>query len=217
MTHEGFYERFFIDPFIKKYSDFKGSTPRKEAMYALLTWVVITAGITGILTGLVGLIGREVALPCLWIISGLWILSSIMPISALASRAARYNAEGNAMATGVAERISDNTEKKGYRILGIDILLTVVCFLFLILGIPMMVTTLRSETVEIDPTGIGKIPSNPIASDSVYEEPIFNYQQTDISDLPIEAEIKEETPADTVKHEEKPVEVPVESPDSLAF
>lgn len=211
MVHKGFYEKYFIDPFIRQYSDFKGTTARRDALCSLLAWIILTAGITGILTGLVGLLGGEVAFPCLWIIGGIWILASLVPLAALAVRASR----------GRTEPLTEpeNASRTGYSILGIDILLSVVCFLFLILGIPMMITTVRSETIEIDPSGISRLPASKLPEDSVYEEPIFNYQQTDISDEPLDTVASIEEAFDSIGNLAEPVveETPQEHPDSLAF
>lgn len=213
MLHQGFYEKYFIDPFIRRFSDFKGTAGRRDALYSLLAWVIVTAGIVGILTGLVGILGGEVGFPCLWIIGGLWILASLIPLIALIQRAAR------GMAEGIAGTEANNTTRPGYKMLTIDIILSVACVLFLIFGIPMMVTTVRSETLEIDPSGISKLPTSKIPTDSVYEEPIFNYQQTDISDEPLDTVASIEEAFDSIGNIAEPVEEEAtrEHPDSLAF
>ena len=213
MLHQGFYEKYFIDPFIRRFSDFKGTAGRRDALFSLLAWAIVTAGIVGILTGLVGILGGEVGFPCLWIIGGLWILASLIPLIALIQRAAR------GMAEGIAGTEANNTTRPGYKMLTIDIILSVACVLFLTFGIPMMVTTVRSETLEIDPSGISKLPTSKIPTDSVYEEPIFNYQQTDISDEPLDTVASIEEAFDSIGNIAEPVEEEAtrEHPDSLAF
>lgn len=206
MVREGFYEKYFIDPFIRHYADFKTGMSRRDATSSLLAWLVVTAGVFGLLTGLVGLLGADVAFPCLWVIGGLWIAGSTVPLCGLAARSARGSASNE-----------ENPEK--FRMLPVDVMLTVIFILFLILGIPMMTTTLRSENIYIDPNGKNYKSPTALPVDSVVEEAIFNYQQYDIAD-------QEEAPdtlgslsdLDTIIGREPAEPEPEpEHPDSLAF
>lgn len=162
MTHTGFFERFFITPFIRRYSDFHGSESKRNALISFLAWLIVTSGVIGVLLGFVGLLGPEVGFVCLYVIGGLWIAGSVCPLAALISRTSKPE-EGN--------------HNHPVRFLGIDKFLTVVCVLFLILGILMTVTTLNSGEINPYHRGNGDRGGNPILEqDEVFEEPIFTYQ-----------------------------------------
>lgn len=170
MTQEGYFEKYFIKPFYRHYSDFKGEGSPKTAMMTLVTWLVITIGVFGILIGLVGLLGPEVGFVCLWVIGGLWIAGSIVPLLAAFSRSRNSSAE------------KDEDESKPV-FLGIDKLLFAACGLFMILGVLMMITTLNSDELLGRPRGADSESTNKFEPDSVEEEPIFTYQV----ETPVEA------------------------------
>lgn len=201
MTHTGFFERYFITPFFRKYSDFSGSTDKREAWVSFGAWLIVTAGIVGALLGQVGLMGPEIGFGALAIIGGVWVVCSICPLAALLSRAFHGKEEEDA--------------KPQIRFLGIDILLIAVCGLFLLLGILMTITTLNSGELNMNPRGSGEKEENPILmQDSIWEEPIFTYQD----DKPAIDEVdtmSDLTDADTVALDESfdpeiSTEVPIE-------
>lgn len=163
MTHTGFFERYFITPFFRHATDFSGSAPSGILGYTLLAWLIVTAGVAGALLGLVGLLGPEVGFMALAIVGGLWLVWSIIAIASLLTRSSR------------SEDSDDATKKPVF--LGIDKLLTVICILFLICGILMTVTTLNSGELNMKPRNGGDGSPNPILEqDSIWEEPIFTYQ-----------------------------------------
>ena len=181
MTRQGYYERYFITPFFRKFSDFKGSISRRDLKFSIIAWCLATLGMAGLLIGLVGLLGPETGFVTCWVLGALWILWSIVPLLALFSRAGNSSAEPE----------SDKPHKSA--MLGIDKMLAVVCVLFFIFGLLMMTTTLNSE--DLNPNRRKEVvdEENPILNqDKVVEEVIFNYKDYNIEDVP------EEEPLDTV-------------------
>lgn len=187
MTQTGYFEKYFIKPFYRHYSDFKGKDSGRTALMTLLTWLVITVGVFGILIGLVGLLGPEVGFVCLAVIGGLWVLGSIVPLLAAFSRS-RNSTEEDA-----------DDEKPVF--LGIDKLLFAACCLFMIFGVLMMVTTLNSDELLGRPRGENTGNESKFVPDSVVEEPIFTYQ----AETPVEVvpdTMSDLTETDTVSVEE---------------
>lgn len=202
MTHTGFFERYFITPFFRRYSDFKGGENSRAAWISVGAWLIVTAGVVGVLLGFVGLLGPEVGFVALGIVGAIWIIVSLCPLAALAARASK----------GAGE----NAEPKKITFLGIDKLLSAICILFLIFGFLMMITTLNSGEINMNPRNGGSDDrENPILmQDSIWEEPIFTYQD----ETPKEPEIdtlSDLLDLDTVSFDESfdpqiSTEVPVE-------
>lgn len=202
MTHTGFFERYFITPFFRRYSDFKGGENSREAWISVGAWLIVTAGVMGVLLGFVGLLGPEVGFVALGIVGTIWIIGSLCPIAALVARASK----------GAGE----NAVPKKITFLGIDKLLSAICILFLIFGLLMMITTLNSGEINMNPRNGGSDDrENPILmQDSIWEEPIFTYQD----ETPKEPEIdtlSDLSDLDTVSLDESfdpqiSTEVPVE-------
>lgn len=161
VVYEDYFEAYFIRPFIHHYVDFEGSESVRSMIKSLLCWLVLTLGVAGILTGLVGLLGPESGFPALWIIGGLWILGSLPGLASLVTRGLKGGSEN---------------EEPHPRFLGIDALLAGICVLFFIFGILMMVTTLRSETLNPNDNYDPRVETTMGEKDSVWEEPIFTYQ-----------------------------------------
>ena len=202
MTHTGFFERYFITPFFRRYSDFKGGENSRAAWISVGAWLIVTAGVVGVLLGFVGLLGPEVGFVALGIVGAIWIIGSLCPLAALGSRASKGTGE--------------NDEPKKITFLGIDKLLSAICILFLIFGLLMMITTLNSGEINMNPRNGGSDDrENPILmQDSIWEEPIFTYQD----ETPKEPEIdtlSDLSDLDTVSLDESfdpqiSTEVPVE-------
>ena len=159
-VYEGFFETYFIRPFIHHYADFNGKDPHKSCGYSLLAWLIITLGLVGVMLGLVGLLGPEVGFATLEVCGGLWLLLSISPILALFSRKKTHSTE--------------NDEKRR-TFLPIDIVLSSISILFFFLGILMMISTLNSEELTADP-GTMEEDTTSLEFEDIVEEPIFTYQ-----------------------------------------
>lgn len=163
MTHTGFFERYFIGPFFRRATDFSGEQEARAACYSAVAWLVVTCGVAGTLLGLVGLLGPEVGFACVWTVGILWLCWSALGFVAMLTRLFR-NPDRNAVV-------------KVPRFLGIDRLLTAVCLLFLIFGLLMMITTLNSGELNMNPRkGDIRRPNPILEQDSIFEEPIFTYQ-----------------------------------------
>ncbi|MDE7438258.1 MAG: hypothetical protein K2M93_07205 [Muribaculaceae bacterium] len=184
MTHTGFFERYFITPIFRKYADFSGSESDRNALVSAAAWLIVTSGVIGVLLGLIGLLGPDTGFVCLGVIGGIWIVGSICPLAALASRAMHGGKDD---------------KKMPVHFLGIDKFLAVTCGLFLILGILMTVTTLNSGTINPYHRGQGDRSRNPLLEqEEVVEEPIFNYQTADPAPVEEIEEVETEAPADTI-------------------
>lgn len=162
MLRVGFFEKYFINPYFRQWKDFSGKQPREEFALSLAAWGIVTIGLAGLLLGLVGLLGPQVGFVTLGVVGALWIGASVVPIAALRRRCS-----------------ASESDREVYRrapMLGIDMLMTVVCGLFFLFGLLMMITTLNSGELNMNPRGTGQSGDNPILMrDSVIEEPIFNY------------------------------------------
>jgi uncharacterized membrane protein YhaH (DUF805 family) len=161
-VYEGFFETYFIRPFVHRYADFNGEERGKSISYSLLAWLIITLGLIGLMLGLVGLLGPEVGFTTLYIGGGIWIAASIIPILALFSR------------RGVEEPDAGNGRKQKL-MLPIDMVLAAISVLFFFLGLLMMISTLNSEELTADP-GTMEEDTTTLEFDEVVEEPIFTYQ-----------------------------------------
>lgn len=159
-VYDGFFETYFIRPFVHHYADFSGRESGRALVRSLLAWLVITLGIAGILMGQVGLLGPEVGFATLWTIGGVWLAASVVPLLALFARAAH----------GAPEK-----ERK-VRMLGVDTLLGVSSLLFFILGLLMMVTTLNSGVLNPNAGATDETDTANIEGEYVTEEAIFTYQ-----------------------------------------
>lgn len=180
-VYEGFFETYYIRPFIHKYIDFRGNESFNSLLLSILAWLILTLGIVGIMLGQIGIIGIDGGLQALWIVCGIWLAFSLIPFFALLSRASHGAPKQPIKA----------------RMLGIDTLLGVSCLLFFILGLLMMTTTLNSGHLnpnarvydESDSTDVTDMPR-------VEEEPIFTYQ--------------DETPSNTIAIDDSIPTVPEE-------
>lgn len=179
-VYEGFFETYFIRPFIHHYADFQGKESKKSCGFSYLAWLVLTLGVVGIMLGLVGLLGPEVGFMVLIAGGSIWIAGSIVPLLALAIR------------TTHGEPTSTGKDKK-HPVLGVDILLGVISLLFFIFGMLMMTITMHSEELRGDP-GTGDVDSTTLELDVVSEEPIFTYQD----------EVEQSTPTDSLHDLEEP-------------
>ncbi len=182
VVYEDYFEAYFIRPFIHHYSDFSGREPAGGLWRSLVCWGIVTLGVAGVLTGLVGLLGPETGIPLLWIVGGFWILASLLPLAALISRGSRTHTPG--------------AEAEGRpRFLGIDALLAGICILFFVFGVLMMVTTLRSETLNPNDNYDPEAEIEVQEEESVREEPIFTYQDEGPA-MTVEEPIEPEEPTE---------------------
>lgn len=160
-VYEGFFETYFIRPFVHQYFDFQSKESLRTCLMSLLAWAVITLGVVGVMLGQVGIIGPEGGLQATWWVCGIWLALSVIPILAMFARTSH----------GAPEK-----EPKP-RMLGIDTLLGVSCLLFFLLGLLMMSTTMHSEV--LNPNGrIYEESDTATVEDypEITEEPIFTYQ-----------------------------------------
>ena len=163
-VYEGWYESYFIRPWVRGYADFNGGETGHDCLMSLLGWLIVTLGLAGVLMGLVGLLGPEVGFACLKIVGILWLIASFIPFCALLKR------------TFSGKEGKNRTPK----FLGIDILQTVASLLFFIFGLLMMITTLNSEVLRGDP-GTDETETEVVEEDTVVEEPIFTYQDAPVA------------------------------------
>ncbi len=192
VIQEGFFEKYFITPFFRRIKDFSGKESKGAAGYTVLAWLIATTGITGLLLGLVGLLGPEVGFLCLEIFGALWLCGSAFGFAAMVSRISK---------TGDGEGTDGRTPKPVWLL--IDKLLAGVSVMFLILGILMTVTTLNSGDINVNWRGSGEPTSKSKFEENKIEEvPIFTYQdETPSSDM-TEDELTELVDEDTVSLEE---------------
>lgn len=160
--YEGWFEAYFILPWINRYADFRNSESRRDCGWSLLAWLVVTLGVIGLLMGLVGLLGPETGFAVMKVVCIIWGALSAIPFIALLART--FNNSGK------------STDTAQPRMLGVDMLLIGAAILFFIFGLLMMTTTLNSENLHPDP-GSEEIDENAkIPADTVEEEAIFTYQ-----------------------------------------
>lgn len=159
-VYDGYFETYFIRPFFHHYADFRGQESGKSCGLSLLAWLTVTLGLAGILMGQIGLMGPEAGFSVMLVVGTVWCALSIIPIISLLVRV------GN----GAPKR------KLTPRFLGVDMLMTVSCFLFLVLGLLMMLTTLNSGTLNPNAGMTDEEDTATFEMDEVIEEPIFTYQ-----------------------------------------
>lgn len=172
-VYEDWFEAYFIRPFFHHYLDLGGYEPARSARLSFATWVLVTLGFSGLLMGLVGLLGIDVGFITLGVVGGLWILASVIPLIGLYLRGRRGEL---------------HPWKHNPKFLGVDTFITVVCLLFFIFGLLMMITTVNSETLRPNNGYVPEEESSMIESDTVREEPIFTWQderpvETDSTDI----------------------------------
>lgn len=209
-VYEGWFDCYFIRPWIVRYADFHTPISGHGCLMSLLAWLIMTIGLAGLLMGLVGLLGPDTGFACLEIIGIIWLAASVVPFIALMKRAM----EG--------QRRPDEVKVRHPKFLLIDLLQALASILFFVFGLFMMTTTLNSEFLHPDP-GIAEEGESVIKEEDVADEPIFTYQ----SDAPVSVEQEpqqEEPDPDMVSPEESfdptiaPTELPDEAvPDSLYF
>lgn len=162
--YDGWFETYFIRPFCHHYADFKGGETWRTCAFSLLAWLIVTLGVTGILTGLVGLLGPEVGFSALYIAGSIWAAASFIPIISLLVRASR----------GVSPQEKEHMVHP--RLLGVDTLLGVSSLLFFIFGVLMMVTTINSGSLDPNAGVTEEVDTTAFEMEEVVEEPIFTYQ-----------------------------------------
>lgn len=171
-VYDGYFETYFLRPFVHRYAHFQGAETWTTCLWSLLTWLILTMGIFGALAGLVGLLGPEVGFMMLYIVGGIWCAASVLPIIALISRASSFRGKYNPRP----------------KLLGIDVMGYVVCLLFFVIGLLMMITTLNSGNLNPNADYDPNAEDLKVTEDSVIEEAIFTYEpnaepSTDTSDM----------------------------------
>lgn len=159
-VYDGYFETYFIRPFFHHYCDFRGHESAKSCGLSLIAWLIVTLGVAGILMGQVGLMGPESGFNVMLVVGCVWCALSIVPIIALLVRC------GN----GEPER------QLNPRFLGVDMLMAVSCFLFMVLGLLMMLTTLNSGTLSPNAGMTDEEDTTTFEMEEITEEPIFTYQ-----------------------------------------
>lgn len=173
-VYVGFFETFLIRPFLHRYADFRGSDSGRTCAFSLLAWLILTLGLVGALTGLVGLLGPEVGFTALYVVGALWLAFSIVPVLALIVRAGNHPLPG--------KRIF-NPEPG---MLPIDWILTGISVMFFVCGILMMSTTLHSEVLDPNAGYIPEMEETKFVDEEIVEEPIFTYQNPETTDTAFE-------------------------------
>lgn len=170
MLREGFFEKYFINPLIRDFKNKKEEfIPQQSMPFILTAWGLITIGLFGILIGQVGMLGPEVGFAMIYIIVPIWIIASILPLISVIKRA-RRDPEPKKLS---AEEYYETIKKT---MLPLDWILSGAALLFFIFGPIMMESTLRGRNLDILPRGNGDSGVSLLDTDSVYEEPIFNFQ-----------------------------------------
>ena len=85
-VYDGWFESYFIKPWIRHYADFVHGESAGDCLRSLLAWLVMTLGLAGLLMGLVGLMGPEVGFACLKWLGIAWLAASAIPFIALLAR-----------------------------------------------------------------------------------------------------------------------------------
>lgn len=162
--HTGFFDAYFIRPFIVHYADFKGQEDKESLLFSLLAWFIVTLGIVGLMLGQIGIIGPDGGIGFAVAICTIWGVASIVPIAALFIR----NSHG-----------APEHKVRG-RMLTIDILQCAACGLFFILGLLMMITTFNSGSLNPNARVYEEDNVRFEEKEYVKEEPIFTYETVDI-------------------------------------
>lgn len=161
-VYDGYFDTYFIRPFVHHYANFRGQESAWSCALALTSWIVISLGIAGILMGLVGILGPDVGFSAIWLVGGLWVAASVVPILSLLTRASH----------GAPK------DERHPRFLGVDTLLLVSCILFFLFGLLMMLTTINSGSLDPNAGATTEEDTVSVQLEEVYEEPIFTYQDT---------------------------------------
>ena len=159
-VYEGFFETYFIRPFFHHYADFAGKEAPSSCLRSLLAWLIVSLGIAGIMMGQIGLIGPEAGISATYIVCGIWIVASVIPLLAIIVRTSH----------------GSPAKVPAPKMLGVDVLLGVSCLLFFVLGLLMMTTTLASGALNPNAGATDEPDSALIEEEHVTEEPIFTYQ-----------------------------------------
>ncbi|MCM1369553.1 MAG: hypothetical protein NC204_04195 [Candidatus Amulumruptor caecigallinarius] len=204
-VYEGYFESYFIRPFCHHYADFKSGETPKDCLRSILTWIILSFGIAGILMGQVGLLGPEVGFSIIKTIAIIWILASIVPIAAVIART---------MHTG-------NATPHNPKMLGIDILLFICCALFFLFGLLMMLTTVNSGNLNPNAGVTDEVDTTVTEENYVEEEPIFTYQDN-TPEEPVADTMTDLTDPDAINPEESfdptiTTDVEAETLDSINF
>lgn len=165
-VYEGFFETYFIRPFIHQYFQFQGREAVESCLKSVAAWIIITLGLVGIMLGQIGIIGPDGGIQLAKIIFWIWGGLSVIPFASLISRTVQ----------GAPEHPLKS------KILGIDTLLGASCVLFFVLGLMMMITTLDSGILNPNARVVEETDSIPFEEDYVKEEPIFTYQNDEATD-----------------------------------
>lgn len=188
-VYDGWFETYFIRPYFHHYADFRGRESRRSYGMSVLAWVFVTLGLSGILMGLVGLLGPEVGFAALTIAGGLWMVLSVVPLAALTVRAVH----------GAPEREAEP------KLLGVDTLFGVSAVLFFLFGLLMMITTLNSGALNPNAGMTDEADTSAVELEEVTEEPIFTYQTEEAVDTApavVEDSLSDMTEPDLVEPEE---------------
>ncbi len=208
MLRQGFFEKYFIQPFYRDFRNKATSCPKSTLPLATTAWVIITLGIVGVLIGFIGLLGPETGSICVYVGLGLWLLFTIPAFIALIRRCCNGNEDNS----NPVDKYYDEVRRA---MLPIDWMLSGAAVLFFILGPLMMLSTLRGRNMDILPRGAGDGYSQFVDNDSIYEEPIFNYiGESDASDADTLGDISD---LDTITLEESSFDPTIEEqPDTIS-
>lgn len=156
----GYFDAYFIRPFIRKYADFKGYESKESYLKSLLAWFVVSLGLVGLMLGQIGIIGPEGGVTTAVVVCVLWGVLSLVPLVSLTVRTLHGNPK---------------QEIKG-RMLGIDILQFAACILFFVLGLLMMITTFNSGELNPNARVYEEDTTRVEEKEYIKEEPIFTYE-----------------------------------------
>lgn len=170
-VYDGYFETYFIRPFFHHYADFKSGETLKSCILSIVSWLIVSMGIAGILMGQVGLMGPEAGFSTMITVGCIWIAASLVPLAAVLIRSSHPQ---------------DNLKSKP-RFLGVDTLLLVSCLLFFVLGFLMMITTLNSGSLDPNAGYNPDEDSISVQFEEVTEEPIFTYDNS----LPAATEVED--------------------------
>lgn len=159
-VYDGYFETYFIRPFIHHFADFKSAESMNDALKSLAAWLVITLGVAGILLGFIGLLGPEVGFDIIYTGGIIWLALSAFAIIALLVRTTHHRA-----ATQIKTKM-----------LGIDTLFGVSSLLFFVFGLLMMDTTLHSGDLRPNDGVVYEEDTVKLEPEYIKEEPIFTYQ-----------------------------------------
>ena len=157
-VYDGWFESYFIKPWIRHYAHFRPGARPADSRRSRLAWPEMPRARAGLLMCLVGLMGPEVGFACLKWLGIAWLAASAIPFIALLART--FNGA--------------EAQPRHPKFLGIDSLTVLSALLFFVFGVLLMYTTLHSETLHA-PAGTPE-DDEKVATDTVYEEALFTYQ-----------------------------------------